>query len=421
MKRFLFNIVEAWLSSLAKKKISKGNPKIIAITGSYGKTSTKEAIYFILSKKFGLDCGKNWGNMNSTIGLPLSILGLKNYSFGIFFVFDLIRAFWGYFFYELPKILVLELGIDKPGEMNKLVDIVKPDIGVLTGISETHLEELKNIDGVRKEKALMISAIKTGGCFVVNGDDDNCQKVVAPEGVKTVKYGKNFDVTYSRLITTPVGNSFDIVVKDKSVALKSKLVGRHSVNILLAATAVSLQVGLDLSEIAKRLEQINPQKGRMNPIKLKNQMVLIDDTYNSNPKSAIEALNTLQEISWKGRKVAILGNMNELGDFTRDGHHKVGKKAGEFVDILIVVGPNSANFINGAVDSGMNKNSIFSYINREKLILDINNRIKAGDLILLKASQNKMRFEKIAEYLIDDKSVSKNILVRQEKKWKNLL
>ena len=155
--RNLTQYYEWWLSLLARSKIKKANPKIIAITGSFGKTSTKEAIYFVLSKKFGSDCGKNWGNMNSVVGLPLAILGLRNYSFGPGFSLDLFRALWGYFFYRLPKILVLELGIDKPGEMDKLLKIIQPDIGVLTGISETHLEELKDIEGVKREKSLMVS------------------------------------------------------------------------------------------------------------------------------------------------------------------------------------------------------------------------------------------------------------------------
>ena len=421
MRKILLSIIEWWLSLLARSKIKKVNPKIIAITGSFGKTSTKEAIYFVLSKKFGSDCGKNWGNMNSVIGLSLAILGLRNYSFGPGFSLDLFRALWGYFFYRLPKILVLELGIDKPGEMDKLLKIIKPGIGVLTGISETHLEELKDIEGVKREKSLMVSAIKAGGFFVVNGDDQNCLDIQPNKDVETVKYGQNFDVSYSDLKVSISGNSFNIKANKEIRPVKSKLVGEHSVNILLSATAVCLKIGLKLPEIVESLEQIQPQKGRMNLIKLKNQMILVDDSYNSNPKSAVEALKTISAIDWDGRRVAILGNMNELGEYTKEGHLKVGEEAGKTVDLLLVVGPNVGNFLKGAKKSGMSEDNIFCYPNPEKLIVDLDEKLKPKDLILVKASQNKMRFEKVAEHLIGDMEVSRNILVRQEKKWQKIV
>ena len=120
---------------LARWKVRWAKPKIVAISGSYGKTSTKEAIYFLLAKKFGSDVDKNWGNMNSVLGLPLAILGLRKYSFGVGLFWDIVRAKWNFLFYHLPKILVLELGIDKPGEMDQLLSVAKPDIAILTGIS----------------------------------------------------------------------------------------------------------------------------------------------------------------------------------------------------------------------------------------------------------------------------------------------
>ena len=192
-------------------------------------------------------------------------------------------------------------------------------------------------------------------------------------------------------------------------------------NILLSATAVCLKIGLKLPEIVESLEQIQPQKGRMNLIKLKNQMILVDDSYNSNPKSAVEALKTISAIDWDGRRVAILGNMNELGEYTKEGHLKVGEEAGKTVDLLLVVGPNVGNFLKGAKKSGMSEDNIFCYPNPEKLIADLDEKLKPKDLILVKASQNKMRFERVAEHLIGDMEVSRNILVRQEKKWQKIV
>lgn len=421
MRKILLNIIKWWLASMARSKIRRSGPKVITITGSYGKTSTKEAIYSILSKKFGSDCGKNWGNMNSVIGLPLSILGLQKYSFGPGFVLDLLKAFWGFLFFRLPKVLVLELGIDKPGEMDRLLSVVQPDIGVLTGIAETHLEELKNIDGVIREKSLMISAIKDGGTFIVNDDDQNCASIKAPKGVETIKYGFNADISYSDLKVNIFGNRFNLKINKEIRPVESKLLGQHSIYILLATAAVASKIGIKLPEIVRGLEGIRPQKGRMNMIKLKDQMIVIDDSYNSNPKSAVEALRTMAKIEWSGRKIAILGNMNELGNFTKEGHVMVGVEAGKVVNLLLIAGPNVGNFSTGAIESGMNENNIISYSDPDKLILDLKNRIKPKDLILVKASQNKMRFENVVKHLINDESIARNILVRQEKKWQKII
>jgi len=420
MKKNLYNFSRWFLSLLAKSKIKNNQPKIIAITGSFGKTSTKEAIYFILSKKFGSDCGKNWGNMNSVIGLPLSILGLRKYSFGVSFATNIFQAIYGYFFYKLPKILVLELGIDRPGEMEDLLNIIKPNIGVLTGISETHLLELKNLEGVKREKSLMVSAIKKNGVFVVNSDDKNSADIFPRKDVKTIKTGREGDISSLNYQTSVNGSRFDIKVKDEILPVKTKLIGNHSINILLSSVAVGLEIGLKLSEIICFLEEICPQKGRMNPIKIKEQMIIIDDTYNSNPKSAIEALKAIKDIQWDGRKIAILGNMNELGEYTKRGHLIVGEEAGKFIDLMMVVGPNVGNFRKGAIKSGLSEEKIISYSKTDSLLTDLKNRLKPKDLILIKASQNKMRFERVVEYLIDDKDISRNILVRQEKKWQNV-
>lgn len=421
MKNLVLKLTQRWLSFLARRKIFSSKPKIITITGSFGKTSTKEAIYLLLAKKFGSDVGKNWGNMNSVIGLPLAILGLRKYSFGPIFIFDLLKAFWGFFFFPLPKILVFELGIDRPGEMDDLLKIVTPDIGVLTGVSETHLEELGDIKKVLEEKMKMVKAIKNGGTLIINANDENLKDVELPSKLKIVKYGKDSNVSYSDLEINIFGSSFNLKIDREIKPVESKLLGEHSVGILLAAAAVASEFGIKPQEIVKVLEQIKPQKGRMNPIKIKNQMIVIDDSYNSNPRSAIESLKTIAKIKWSERKVAILGNMNELGAYTKKGHQLVGEEAGRSVDLLLIVGPNVGNFKSGAEKAGMSKEKIFSYANTEKLILDLEKKLLPKDLILVKASQNKMRFERVVEALVDDREASKNLLVRQEKKWQKIV
>jgi len=417
MRKNLLKIIQWGLRVLARSKIRRSKPKIVAISGSYGKTSTKEAIFYVLSKKFGSDVGKNWGNMNSALGLPLAILGLRSYSFGAGLLWDILRAKWGYFFYNLPKILVLELGIDKPGEMAELLSVVKPDIAVITGISETHLLELKSLSGVKKEKKMLIESLKKGGVAVLNADDENSADIPLPTGAKKVTFGEKGEVSYRDLEISISGSRFQLEISGKFLAVKSKLIGQHSIKILLAAASVAREFSIDPDEIVQALEEIRPQPGRMNPVKAKNEILVIDDSYNSNPYSAIEALETLSAIKWNGRKVAILGNMNELGSYTQEGHLQVGEVAGKVVDFLVAVGDNAEYLARGAGKLGLSKDKVITFKTTDEVIAQLDKLLSAGDLVLVKASQNKMRFENIVKYLLDNSALAEKLLVRQDKKW----
>ena len=417
MRKNLLKIIQWGLRVLARSKIRRSKPKIVAISGSYGKTSTKEAIFYVLSKKFGSDVGKNWGNMNSVLGLPLAILGLRSYSFGAGLLWDILRAKWGYFFYNLPKILVLELGIDKPGEMAELLSVVKPDIAVITGISETHLLELKSLSGVKKEKKMLIESLKKGGVAVLNADDENSADIPLPTGAKKVTFGKKGEVSYRDLEISISGSRFQLEISGKFLAVKSKLIGQHSIKIFLAAASVAREFSIDPDEIVQALEEIRPQPGRMNPVKAKNEILVIDDSYNSNPYSAIEALETLSAIKWNGRKVAILGNMNELGGYTQEGHLQVGEVAGKVVDFLVAVGDNAEYLARGAGKLGLSKDKVINFKTTDEVIAQLDKLLSAGDLVLVKASQNKMRFENIVKYLLDNSALAEKLLVRQDKKW----
>jgi len=429
MRKKVLKLVEKYLQFLARWKIRRAKPKIVAITGSYGKTSTKEAIFHLLSKKFGSDVGKNWGNMNTEIGLPLAVLGLRSYSFGAGLIWDIIRAKWNFCFYRLPKILVLELGVDKPGDMEFLLKIITPDVALLTGISETHLEKLKDIEGVKKEKVKMLEALGKGGVAIINADDENSKDLHtgptssrlsgAGKNVKMITFGKNGDISYSNLEVNAGGTSFDLKIGADLLKINSKLIGEHSIYILLAAAAVANEFSIGTSEIKKGLEEIGPQKGRMNLIKVKNEILVLDDSYNSNPQSVTEALKTLSAIKSSGRKVAILGNMNELGGYTEKAHLQIGEEVGKVVDFLIAVGDNGGYLASGAEKSGLAKNQIATFKTTEEVLPKLDNLLSAGDLILVKASQNKMRFERIVKTLLDDPVLAKKLLVRQDKKWGN--
>jgi len=418
MKEKILNLIQHFLQFLARVKVRRAKPKIIAISGSYGKTTAKEAVFSVLSGKFGTDVGKNWGNMNSVLGLPLAILGLRSYSFGFGLLGNIIQAKWNFLFYHLPKILVLELGIDKPGEMQELLSVITPDIAIITGVSETHLEGLKNLEGVKKEKNLLIEALGKGGIAIINGSDANSADLKVPEGVKKVTFGTSgADISASDVQVTTSGTSFNIVMTGKKVFVNSKLIGSHSIQNLLIATVVANQFQINTLEIKSALEAVRPQNGRMNPIKIRDGMIVLDDSYNSNPKSAEEALLALKEIKYDGRKVAILGNMNELGAYEQKAHIRVGKAAGEIVGLLIVAGDNAKHLASGAKEAGLAEDKIKSFSTSEELIEKIDGLIKPHDLILIKGSQNRVRLERLVKYLVNDNELAGKILVRQEKKW----
>lgn len=420
MKEGILNLIQRYLQFLSRWKIRWAKPKIIAISGSYGKTSAKEAVFQVLEAKFGTDVGKNWGNMNSVLGLPLAILGLRKYSFGFGLLGNIILAKWNFLFYRLPKILVMELGIDKPGEMSQLLSVITPDIAIITGISETHLEGLKNIEGVKKEKNLLFEALGKGGVAIINANDENSKNLNTADKTNKLTFGSSgADISASNIVITTDGTNFELNILDKRVIIRSKLIGEHSIQSLLIAAAVANQFGIDIEETGSSLEKIKPQYGRMNIIKIKNQITLIDDSYNSNPKSAEEALITLATIKSAARKIAIMGNMNELGNYTKDAHIRVGIAAGKIANLFIAVGDNTKYLAEGAKKSGLSEDKILTFPSTEELIEKINDIIKPGDLILIKGSQNRVRLERLVKFLLKNDKLATEILVRQEKKWQD--
>ncbi|MFA5158364.1 MAG: UDP-N-acetylmuramoyl-tripeptide--D-alanyl-D-alanine ligase [Patescibacteria group bacterium] len=424
MKKAVLSLVQRYLQFLARIKIRWIRPEIIAVTGSYGKTSAKEAIFQVLHAEFGDDIGKNWGNMNSVLGLPLAILGFRSYYFSLGILWNVFVAQLNLFFYRLPKILVLELGIDKPGEMSELLSIIQPNIAAVTGISETHLEGLKTIEVVKKEKNLLFAALGRNGVALINWDNDHSRNLFIPEGVKKFTFGttitgtKSADVLASDIKVTDLGTTFIMDLFGEKINIKSKLYGAHSIKSLLIAAAVGYQYGISAEKIKKVIEQIEPQKGRMNLLKIENGIVIIDDSYNSNPRSAEKALWTLKDIKYdSARKIAILGNMNELGSYSQEGHLRVGKTAADIADLLLAVGENRKYIAEGAEKAGLSASKIRVFETTEDLIDKIDGILQPNDLVLVKGSQNGVRLEKLVKHLINNDKLASEILCRQEKKW----
>lgn len=424
-------ILELKLKILAKVILAKYKPEIIGITGSVGKTSAKEAIFAVLSFKYRVR--QNIKNYNNEIGLPLTIIGVESQGkslFGWLFVF--LKALGLIIFKDknYPEILILEMGIDRPGDMEYLLSIVDCKVGVVTRIGHSHLEFFGSVAKIKKEKSLLIKKLPKEGCAILNYDDENYKEIRDMSKARVISYGFGEGATvqakeikiinFDDLRNGFAGINFKISHNGSSVpvGLPGGLADT-SVQAALAGAAVGIFYGMSLIDITSALNASKPPRGRMNLISGIKNTLIIDDTYNASPQSTIAALETLKKIKTKGRKFAILGDMLELGKYTEEGHGSVGEQVVvSKVDQLIVVGERARDIARGAGGKGMKKDNIFYFPNSEEAKTFIQNRIKENDLILVKGSQG-MKMEKIVKEIMAEPLRAEELLVRQDKEWQN--
>lgn len=354
--------------------------KVVGITGSVGKTSTKEFVATVLSEHYRVL--KTEGNLNNEVGLPLTVLKIK----------------------EDTQVAVLEMGISEFGEMSRLSAIANPDICVITNIGTCHLENLGDRDGVFKAKTECFANLKSGGYVVLNGNDDKLIAVKEVGGRAPVRFG---DRNVSQVYTTSVKSKgllgSDVVICDNmdgaetSITAHVPLPGEHMVANAMAATAVAHILGLTSEEIAKGIESVKATQGRSNIIET-DKYVLIDDCYNANPVSVKAAIDLLGNAD--GRKVAILGDMFELGTDECLLHEEVGKYASSHAtEVIICIGELSAHMYRGAMSELMcEAQEIVHFDTLDEAMDRIPAILQEGDTVLIKASHG-MHFEKIVEAL----------------------
>lgn len=351
---------------------------IVGVTGSVGKTTTKEFISSVLSTRYNVL--KTEGNFNNEVGLPLTILRIR----------------------DEHKVAVVEMGINHFGEMHRLSEIAKPDICVMTNIGQCHLEFLGSREGILKAKSEIFDFMNQEGYVCVNGDDDMLCTIKEVHGHKPVSFGltmKN-DVYVMNVESKGIlGSKASIYLNDEPFDVDIPLPGEHMVMNALAATCVGDLLGLKPEEIAKGIANVKAVGGRSNVIVLEDKMI-IDDCYNANPvsmKAAIDLLNLANT-----RKVAILGDMFELGNGEEDMHREIGVYAVENgVDILICAGELSRNMYNAATfkRETFNKDMQIYYMKDTQEVIDkIEPILEKGDTILVKASHG-MGFAEIVQYL----------------------
>lgn len=348
---------------------------LIGVTGSAGKTTTKEMLATILKRKEpGL---KTAGNFNNLIGLPLTLFGLR----------------------EEHRWAVLEMGTSALGEIERLTEIAAPDLGIITNVGAAHLETLKGLDGVARAKGELYAGLR-GGTAVVNLDDERVARLPIANGVRRVTYGLHADaqVRAEGIRNGHTSLCFRLLLPEGPQWVKLQTQGRHNVSNALAAAAAAWVLGIDGDEISRGLADFVPIPGRLNIFPLPCGGELLDDSYNANPLSVTAALQALEIKRGKGRRVAVLGDMLELGDEENRLHYEIGSCAAKACDVLVTVGPLSRQIAKGARDAGMKAAQIIELEDCDAAITSVAGLQRPGDQILVKGSRG-MRLDRLASAL----------------------
>ncbi len=366
---------EEALKSIAALYRENVSCKVIGVVGSVGKTSTKESLASVLSEKYKVM--KTEGNFNNEIGVPLTIFRIK----------------------DDDEIAVLEMGISDFGEMHRLSRIAKPDMVVMTNIGTCHLENLKSRDGVLKAKSEVFDFISKSGAAILNGDDDKLKSIGELPCKDVYFYGLNNDNdSYAVNLENKglLGTSFNANVLGESFDMHVPVAGEHMVYNALAAATCGKALGMSGAEISEGIKKLKTIGGRNNIIKTSKYMI-IDDCYNANPMSMKASISVLKGVN--GRRVAILGDMFELGDDEKLLHAEVGEavaKAG--IDKLIAIGELSKNIYEKASEGGIDAHW---FETKEEMLTKKDEIFKEGDTILIKASHG-MDFAKLVDTFKED-------------------
>jgi len=426
------------LRVMAVLVLKKYKPKIVGITGSVGKTSAKEAVFSVLKSKFR--ARRTDKNYNNEIGLPLTIIGTDS---GEDSPWRWLAVFlkWAWVMVapvKYPEILVLEMGADRPGDIKYLTGFIRSDAAVITDISSSHMEFFKNIESVAKEKSILVKELDEKGLAVINADNPYVAKInpvgnqlkcnVVTFGFSEEAQMRATDISFSYADDdgqSLKGLSFKLNYKGTTIPVRlNNVLAKHQIYAALAAAAVGTGFGINLVEAAAALENVSLPYGRMNPIAGIRNSLIIDDTYNSSPTSASAALDALGEIAASGgkysRKIAVLGDMLELGDESAEKHRSVGRKFSQIKgDLFFAVGKRMLAAVEELRGSGFPQENIFHFESPAEAGKKVRETIQDGDLVLVKGSQG-MRMEKVVEEIMAEPSEAGKLLCRQSAHWREV-
>ncbi len=422
MRRILIKI----LRILSKLILKKYKPEVIAITGSVGKTSSKEAIAQILKNKFRVR--KTASNYNNEIGVPLTILGVQKspgrFILGWCFVF--IKALVLLIIpLRYPQKLILEFGADHKGDIEYLVNFIPVYVGVLTRVSRVHMQYFKTVGSVFNEKKKIFNNINSRGFAIINNDDELIRTLKTELNCKLITYGirSESDVRATDLQIIDrngvIGMNFKLKYQGNVVPVfLPHTLGLAQVYAFLSGASVALQYGFNLVEVSTFANEYIAPKGRTNLIKAINNSYIIDDSYNSSPeavKMSLDLLSSMKSLIL-GKRIAVLSDMLELGRESVPAHKEVGEYIiNKGIDVLLTTGEISRNTYLAAQKLGMSDNNIY-FKDKLELVSYLKSILKKEDLVLIKGSQGS-RMEEIVKAIMQEPNKAKNLLVRQSKSW----
>ncbi|MBX4186868.1 MAG: UDP-N-acetylmuramoyl-tripeptide--D-alanyl-D-alanine ligase [Candidatus Doudnabacteria bacterium] len=418
MRKLLIQI----LNTLTRITLLRYRPLIVAITGSVGKTSTKDAVATVIASKYSVR--SSFGNYNNEIGLPLAVINEKTGGRnGLLWVIVLLKAFLKLIYTNYPQVLVLELGTDRPGDIAYLVDILgRIDVAIITDIGISHLEFFAHPQELMKEKLSLIKKLPKDAMAILNFDNPKVLEGKNQTKAEVIGYGfssqANLMISDFQIIDAngQLGANFKIHHRGTVVPFfLPNCLGKPSAYAAAAAVAAGLRFHIDLASASGALRNFTPPPGRLHLISGIKHTQILDDTYNSAPDSVAAALETLSNIA-HGRKMAVLGDMAELGKQSEPGHREVAAKIMENqMDVVFLVGHKSQ-----ATEDELKKRKfagrLYWFADADAARLPIQNAMVEGDTILVKGSQS-MRMEKIVKEIMAEPLLAQKILVRQGRSW----
>ena len=354
--------------------------KVVGITGSVGKTTTKEMTASILEAVY--HTAKTEGNHNNNLGLPMTIMDMP----------------------ENTEVAVLEMGMNHSGEMEYLSSIARPDLAIITNIGTMHIEHLGTREGILQAKLEIMRGMPDDGAGVFNGDEPLLWNIRAIGKHKKYYYGiENHacDVTATDIVELDDGVRFVVHGFGQQFELFVPMLGRHAVYNALAATTVGLLLGVKPEQIQARFSSFH-NTGMRQKIYVKNGVTIIEDCYNAGPESTEAALDVLAGIKTDGRRIAVLGDMLELGNRSAAEHYRIGRLAVGKADLLLTYGEHSVRTLTGAITGGMNPKNTDHFDTHEDMAHMLKMRVSEGDVVLFKGSRG-MRMEKVLQLFLDDK------------------
>ncbi len=344
--------------------------RVVGVTGSVGKTSCKEMIASVLATRYAVH--RNEANQNNEVGLPLAVLAIE----------------------DSHEIAVLEMGMYALGEIALLAEIARPTVGVVTNVGPIHLERLGSIEAIAEAKAELVRALPPEGLAVLNGDDGRVAAMARACGGRVAMYGESAgcDVRGSDVVTHGLGGaSFTLRHAGEAASVRTAVPGRVGVHNALAAAAVAIEFEMPLGAIAAALAKVHPY--RLVTVAGPNGSTLLDDTYNASPPSVLAALDLLGELG--GRRIAVLGDMLELGAYEEQGHREVGERAASTADALIAVGERAATIAAGARGAGLA--DVRHFATKEGIAAHLRKTLREGDHVLFKGSRGMALETLVAE------------------------